>query len=184
MNKSELVDYLERINDALRHPATLHIYGSAACILLDEPDRTSLDIDVAGPYSQADEADVRRAAAAAGVPVNPGDAYSGDHIEWVGPIRLCLRPPVPGSEVMLWQGAQLRLQTGPVADLVASKLIRYDAIDRSDIQYLVTQNRTPFSDIETAARQLPPPFARDPLVTENLENLRADMAIWGVSADD
>ena len=180
MNKSELVSYLERMDRALERPATLYIYGSAACILLDEPDRTSLDIDVAGPYSQADEADVRQAAEVAGVPVNPGDDYDGDHIEWIGPLRLCLQPPVAGCEVPLWQGAKLRLQTGPVADLVASKLIRYDEIDRSDVQYLVTQSQPAFSDVEAAAKRLPAPFARDPLVLDNLENLRADMEMWGV----
>jgi hypothetical protein len=184
MNKPELISYLEHMDRALEKPATLYIYGSAACILLDEPDRTSLDIDVAGPYSQADEADVRQAAEAAGLPVNPGEEYGGDHIEWVGPLRLCLQPPVAGAEVTLWQGGKLRLQTGPVADLVASKLIRYDEIDRSDVQYLVTQSRTLFSDIEAAARRLPAPFARDPLVLDNLENLRSDMTMWGVSPDD
>lgn len=178
MNKAELIGYLERIDGALRGPATLYVYGSAACILMDEPDRTSLDIDVAGPYSQADEADVRQAAAAAGVPVNPGEEYAGDHIEWVGPLRLCLQPPAGDGGVLLWQGERLRLLTGSVAALVASKLIRYDAIDRADVQYLLTQVRTPFSQIEEAVRQLPGPFARDPLVVENLENLCADMAMW------
>jgi hypothetical protein len=126
MNKVELIGYLEGIDRALETPATLYIYGSAACILMDEPERTSLDIDVAGPYSQADEADVRRAAGRAGLPVNPGEDYGGDHIEWVGPLRLCLQPPVAGAEMTLWQGSKLCIRTGPVADLVASKLIRCD----------------------------------------------------------
>ena len=184
MNKAELTDYLERIDGALQAPATLCIYGSAACILMDEPGRTSLDIDVAAPYSQADESDFRRAAEAAGVPVNPGEDYGGDHVEWVGPLRLCLQRPEAGTETTLWQGAKLRLQTGPVSELIASKLIRYDAIDRTDVQYLMAQAHTPFDEIEAAAKRLPGPFARDPLVAENLENLRADMAQWGVTADD
>ena len=111
MNKSELVSYLERMDRALERPATLYIYGSAACILLDEPDRTSLDIDVAGPYSQADEADVRQAAEVAGVPVNPGDDYDGDHIEWIGPLRLCLQPPVAGTELALYQAKSRAFHT-------------------------------------------------------------------------
>lgn len=184
MNKAELIVYLERIDRGLQAPATLYLYGSAACILLDEPDRTSLDIDVAGPYSQADEADVRRAAESAGLPVNPGDDYEGDHIEWVGPLRLCLQPPLVGAGMTLWRGAKLCLQTGSVADLVASKLIRYDETDQSDIRYLLTQSPTPYADIESAAKRLPDSFARDPLVIENLANLRADMAMWGVSCDD
>lgn len=47
----------------MKASATLHIYGSAAFMLLDEPERTSLDIDVAAPYSVVDEGDLRRAAA-------------------------------------------------------------------------------------------------------------------------
>ena len=184
MNKSELIRYLERIDGALRKPATLYVYGSAAFILLDEPDRSSLDVDVAGPYSQVDEADVRQAAESAGLPVNPGEGYDGDHIEWVGPLRLCLRPPSPDAGMTLWQGSRLRIQTGSAADLVASKLIRYDEIDRSDVQYLVSQSGLSFADIEAAAGRLPAPFASDPVVRENLENLRSDIEMWGIRPRD
>ena len=179
MNKPELIAYLEGMDRALRAPATLHIYGSAACILLDEPDRTSLDVDVAGPYSSIDQGDLRQAAEAVGLPVNPEDDYAGDHIEWIGPLRLCLQPPVEGKTMTLWQGTKLRVQTGAIADLIASKLIRYDDIDRSDIQYLLAQSRAPFGDIEAAAVRLPAPFARDPVVRDNLCNLKTDMAAWG-----
>ena len=58
VNKADLVGYLERLDRALSSPATLHIYGSAAFMLLDEPDRTSLDIDVAAPYSNVDLGDL------------------------------------------------------------------------------------------------------------------------------
>ena len=44
MNKTDLLGYLERLDGALKAPATLHIYGSAAFMLLDEPERTSLDV--------------------------------------------------------------------------------------------------------------------------------------------
>lgn len=157
MNKRELIAYLEGIDQALQSQATLYIYGSAACILLDEPDRTSLDVDVAGPYSSVDEGDLRKAADLVGLPVNPDESYSGDHIEWVGPLRLCLQPPVEGRGLTLWQGARLRIRTGDVADLVASKLIRYDDLDRSDIQYLLASCRLPFPEIARAAARLPPP---------------------------
>jgi hypothetical protein len=77
MNKSELKTYLERIDAALEQPAMLYIFGSAACILMDEPDRTSLDIDVAAPYSVADYADIEQAAEAAGLPINPNESLGG-----------------------------------------------------------------------------------------------------------
>ncbi len=179
MNKSELIAYLEGIDQALRAKALLYIYGSAACILLDEPDRTSLDVDVAGPYSSVDEGDLRQAAGAVGLPVNPADDYAGDHIEWIGPLRLCLQPPVEGRGLTLWQGKKLQVRTGAIPDLIASKLIRYDEIDQSDIRYLLAQGHVTFTEIEGATAQLPPVFSNDPLVLENLANLKTDMALWG-----
>lgn len=44
MNKAELVAYLERVDSEWKSPAALHIHGSAAFMLLDEPEWTSLDI--------------------------------------------------------------------------------------------------------------------------------------------
>jgi len=62
MDKKELISYLHQIDRRLSAPTSLCVYGSAAFILLDEPDRTSLDIHVAGPYSQADLGELRQAA--------------------------------------------------------------------------------------------------------------------------
>ncbi len=178
MDRPELLAYLEGLDNALRDQATLYIYGSAACILLGEPDRTSLDVDVAGPYSDVDQGDLRQAAESVGLPVNPADDYAGDHIEWVGPLRLCLQPPVEAQTLTLWQGAKLRVRTGPIANLIASKLIRYDEIDQSDIRYLLTQGAVDIADVEAAVTRLPVPFALDPLVRENLHNLKADREMW------
>jgi hypothetical protein len=178
MNKQELLAHLEALDRALQQPATLYIYGSAASILLDEPDRTSLDVDVAAPYSTVDQVDLWHAAQEIGFPVNPADDYSGDHIEWVGPLRLCLPPPVAGTELTLWQGARLRIQTGSLAALIASKLIRYDELDRGDIQYLLAQGRVSFFEVESAVSRLPAGFATDSVVQDNLVNLKADMQLW------
>lgn len=116
-------------------------------------------------------------------PVNPPEEYDGEHLEWVGPLRLCLPPPSAGSGMTLWRGARLHLRTGSIADLIASKLIRYDETDRSDIQYLLRQARTAFADIAAATERLPAPFASDALVRENLENLRTDMDAWSLQND-
>ena len=179
MNKIELTAYLEKIDKALEHPAILCIYGSAAYILLDEPDRTSLGMDIAGPYSNADYSDFRKAAAVAGLPVNPDEQYSGNHIEWISGLRLCLPQPSPDTDVILWQGTLLTLKTVAIEKLVASKLIRYDEIDQSDIRYLVAHRKTAFSRIEAAVTLLPHPFNCDPVVLENLQNLKTDMGMWG-----
>jgi len=174
VNKQQLLDHLGRLDAGLTAPATLCIYGSAAGILLDEPERTSLDLDVAAPYSQADFADVARAAANAGLPVNPAPDVQVDHLEWIQATRLCLAPPVAERLVTLWQGTRLKIVTVPPADLIASKLIRYDALDQADIAYLLSQQRLAWSDVAAAVQRLPEPFRHDPVIRDNLENLKAD----------
>ncbi len=179
MNKTELITYLEKIDSALCDHATLHIYGSGACMLLDEPDRTSLDLDIAGPYSAVDEIDLRDAAESAGLPVNPPENYQGNHIEWIGSLRLCLQPPTENNTIILWQGRKLKIVTASIPALVASKLIRYDEIDQGDIRYLLSQGHFSYSEIRNAALRLPPQFAADHVVKDNLLNLKTDMEIWG-----
>jgi len=178
MDKKELVFYLEKIDQALQNPSSLCVYGSAAFILLDEPDRTSLDIDIAGPYSQADMGELRRAAEAAGLPFNPEEPSQNNHIEWVSHLRLCLAVPQPDSEILLWRGRFLTVTTVSIPDLIASKLIRYDEVDQSDVQYLIAQRPVSYKDIQTAVRRLPPPFGRDTLLLENLELLKQDIELW------
>jgi hypothetical protein len=178
MDKRELVSYLERLDAALSAPSELYIYGSAVVILLDAPGRTSLDIDVAGPYSSVQPTEFARASEAAGLPVNPDDpAYSGNHLEWVGPLRLCLPPP-DGSGMTLWRGMRLTVRTGNAADIIASKLIRYDETDKADIQFLCTQAPVTMDAVRAAADALPAPFRDDALVRENLGNLAVDLLLW------
>lgn len=178
MNKSQLVTYLEHIDARLHNEAMLYIYGSAAFILLDEPERTSLDIDVAAPYCRLDERAFRDAASNAGLPVNPDLDTANDHIEWISSLRLCLPKPSADSDIVLWRGYNLTVTTGAIPALIASKLIRYDAVDRSDVQYLLSQHPVALTDVALAVRALPPPFNQDAVVLDNLENLRSDMAAW------
>ena len=178
MNKSQLVAYLERIDAALPGEAMLYIYGSAAFILLDEPERTSLDIDVAAPYCRVDERVFRDAASNAGLPVNPDLDTAKDHIEWISSLRLCLPKPSADSDIVLWRGRNMTVKTVAIPALIASKLIRYDAVDRSDVQYLLAQHPVALNDVAMAVGSLPPPFDQDAIVLENLKNLKNDMAVW------
>jgi hypothetical protein len=178
MDKSELILYLEKIDRALNSDVTLYVLGGAALILLDEPDRTSLDVDVAAPYSEADFGDLEQAALAAGLPVNPSEHTSSEHIEWIAPLRLCLPKPDPDTDMTLWQGGKLTVKTVCLPGLIASKLIRYDEIDQADILYLCSSRTVEHSDVEAAVRTLPPAFRKDPVVLDNLENLKVDMGLW------
>ena len=147
-------------------------------MLLGEEDRFSVDMDIAGPYSVVNERALAVAAQSIGWPVNPPDDFPGDYIEWVGPARLCLAVPARETAPVLWQGSRLTLFTVPPADLIASRLIRYDPTDQADIQFLQIQARVRFEDIAEAAHRLPPPFRDDALVRENLHNLGRDLERW------
>ena len=138
---------------------------------------------MAGPYSEANQSDLKHAAQKAGLPINPTPDHTGNYIEWVGPLRLCLPQPVSGSSLTLWQGKNLIIKTGSVADLVASKLIRYDEIDQGDIQYLLQSYPISFEAIQAAVKCLPQPFADDPMLHDNLANLCIDMKTWRTCHD-
>lgn len=178
MDKSKLLEYLSAMDEALSEETDLVVYGSAAFILLDEEGRTSLDIDVAAPYSRVNYPDFCRAAGRAGLPVNPPEETPHDHIEWISSLRLCLRKPQAEDEIVLWRGKRLTVKTVPAVDLIASKLIRYDPIDQADIQHVYRMAMPSFARIQSAVAALPAPFNTDPLVLENLENLRADSRMW------
>lgn len=178
MNPSSLREHLARLDAALGEPAKLCVYGSAALMLMGEDDRFSVDMDIAGPYSDVNERALETAARQISLPVNPPEDFSDDHIEWVGPERLCLAVPSPDKVVRLWQGHRLTLFTLPPADLIASRLIRYDPTDQADIQFLLTHFRTGFEEVAQAVERLPAAFRNDALVRDNLDNLRRDMSRW------
>jgi hypothetical protein len=178
MDRNTLLEYLKRIDSLLKGNAILYVYGSVPLILLGQEDRTSLDMDVAAPYSEADFADIEYAAGESGLPVNPDETASSDHMEWIQALRLCLPPPDTKSDVVLWQGRKLTIKTLAPARLIASKLIRYDEIDQADVQFLCRQANVRFEDVAAAARLLPAPFRDDVLVRANLANLKTDMQMW------
>ncbi len=178
MNSTSLREHLARLDAALSEPGRLCVYGSAALMLMGEEDRFSVDVDVAGSYSVINERALAAAAQQIGLPVNPPADFGGDHIEWVGPSRLCLALPSQENVVRLWQGNRLTVFTLPPADLIASRLIRYDPTDQADIQFLLTHFPIRFEEVAQAAGRLPAAFRDDALVRENLENFRQDLPRW------
>lgn len=174
-------EYFVRL-DALVAPGTvLFVYGGAAVALLGSDIRTTMDVDVAEPYSHFDRAAFAAASAQAGLPVNPGVDHEAAFLELVGALRLCVPEPTaekPGLE--LFRGENLTVRTGSAADLIASKLVRYDEQDQQDIQFLLKAGAVRLSAVRESVERLPMAFREDALVLENLGNLERDMKIWGV----
>ncbi len=72
----------------------------------------------------------------------------------------------------------MKVFTVSPADLIASKLIRYDDIDQSDINYLVFQMNISFESIAEAVTRLPKSFRDDVMLQENLISLKQDIMLW------
>jgi len=178
MDKNRILKIFGVIDDHLESSALLCLYGSGAFILLDEEDRTSLDLDIAAPYSQVEFPDFNRAVELAGLSINPEEDTNSDHIEWVSVVRLCLADPSTTESIVLWEGKKLEVFTVSPADLIASKLIRYDEIDQSDVHYLVFQMNITFEAIEQAVERLPDSFRKDVIITDNLAILKQDILSW------
>ena len=61
---------------------------------------------------------------------------------------------------------------------MASKLIRYDETDQSDVQFLHKLSRFTLDSVDAAVKTLPKPFDSDALVLQNLANLKTDLDTW------
>ncbi|HMO50753.1 MAG TPA: hypothetical protein PKE26_08605 [Kiritimatiellia bacterium] len=177
MDRAALERLLTAVDDHLDEPATMVVYGAAAFMLLGEELRTSIDVDVAGPYCSGNIANLRRAIEKAGYAINPPPHLNQDHIEWVSVERLSLEPP-DEQALSLWRGRYLHVITVSPAALIASKLIRYDATDQSDIRTLGFRMNVSWEHVKDAVKRLPPTFRDDAIVQENLENLKRDMMLW------
>lgn len=174
-------EYFARL-DALVAPGTvLYVYGGAAVALLGSGIRTTMDVDVAEPYSHFDRAAFVEASARAGLPVNPGEDYEQAFLELVGAFRLCVpEPTASNAGLELFKGKNLTVRTGSAADLIASKLVRYDEQDQQDIQFLLKAGAVAVAAVRESVSRLPTAFREDALVRENLDNLERDMKMWGV----
>ena len=174
-------EYFVRL-DALVAPGTvLYVYGGAAVALLGSNIRTPMGVDVAEPYSHFDRAAFAEASAQAGLPVNPGADYEQAFLELVGAFRLCVPEPTDAkAALVLFEGKNLTVRTGSAADLIASKLVRYDEQDQQDVQFLLKAGAVTLAAVRESVSRLPATFREDALVRENLDNLERDMKMWGV----
>ena len=185
--KIEVIDeltirrYFDALDSLVGTNTVLYVFGGAAVALLGSRIRTTMDIDIAEPFSRIDRAAFCAASAKAGLPVNPAPDYDAAFIELVGPFRLSLpRPDAASGGMVLYSGVNLTVKTGSPADLVASKLVRYDEQDQQDIQFLMGEGGATMKEVMASVERLQPAFREDSLVRENLENLVTDLGIWGM----
>lgn len=179
INEQTVREYFSRLDALVGSKTELFVIGGSAVALLGAKIRTTVDVDVAMPYSMMDVAAFAEASEKAGLPVNPAFGYQGAYIELVQPLMLTLpRPKSDETLPVLFQGTNLTVRTGSGADLVASKLYRYSEQDQEDIQFLMLRGGVTLEAVRESVSRLPERFRDDVLVTENLGNLERDAEQW------
>jgi len=161
--RQDLKKILDRIDDNLTEPQTICLIGSAASILMGQPDRGTEDIDVWSRASLLKERILRSAVEAAGLLFDPSD----DEPEL--PYVQIIHPgivQVPGYDPetsrwlgqeaeTVWAGHRLTVTTPPPAAIIASKMIRFEDRDITDSIWLMTARDVDAKTIMRAIRQLP-----------------------------
>ena len=181
IDESVLRGYFERLDPLVRPGTDLFVIGGAAVALLGAKIRTTVDIDIAAPYSRVDLSNFTKASAEAGLPVNPALGYEGAYIEYVEPLMLTLPEPCSkNSGIILFRGFNFTVRTGSCADIIASKLFRYSEKDIGDIRFLMESANVSIAQVKESVSRLPPRFREDVLVRENLANLEEDSLLWRV----
>lgn len=181
---ASMTEYFSRLDELVPEKTVLYLYGGAAVIMYGATIRTTLDIDIAAPYSRVNPVRFSEWSAAAGIPVNPSKFDNDVCVEFVQADRLSLPVPkdIASDAVAVFTGCNLTVLAAAPADIIASKLVRYNEHDQQDMQYLIGVGRVTYASICEAVSRLPPTFREDVLVRENLENLKSDMAIWGIES--
>lgn len=152
LGKSEWTEKLSQIG--AQSSAQLCLIGSAACIFSGMESRTSIDLDVWRPSSKFDEKSLQNAVESAGLLYNPThEALDRPYIQVVEP-GICQTGTFDKSETMMEAGS-LTVTRPPIANLIASKLVRCEARDLEDIAYLLTKYQPDPDQIQQAVESMP-----------------------------
>jgi transcriptional regulator with XRE-family HTH domain len=155
IEKATLEGLLAALGETLAEPTTLCIVGSAAAILLGQPERQTPDIDIWGPESDFDIGALRRACAQAGLlydprgEVDPGAVY-----------LQILRPgitmfPEHFAAERIGRFGKLTLVMPPPVLIVATKLARGLESDIEDAAWWMRERDLSIAAVEAAIALIP-----------------------------
>ena len=168
MNRKELIEVFERIDDALTPSQTLCVIGASAILGYGHSTRQTDDIDVWRPASRINDRQIVRAAKAAGIAVDRGtELPEGVYIRLIEPGVVQLPAFEDGvwstgeKKVTIWTGEKLTVEAPPPSIVAAAKLVR--AADRNidDCVYLVRAKNLSEDVIRRAIRKITDPMARE-----------------------
>ena len=149
------IEWEEKLNTIGKHTtAKLCLIGSAACIFSGMRGRTSIDLDVWKPKSQFDLPTFRAAVESAGLELNPTEEIvERPYIQIVEP-GICQTGDFSTTEGLMQTGS-LEITRPPIANIIASKLVRASAKDLEDIAHLITSFNPMVEEVEKAINTMP-----------------------------
>ena len=77
VNEEIAMEYFEKLDKRVSAGTELFVFGGSAIGLLGAKVRTTIDIDIAAPYSRVNLEEFKKASAELGFPVNPDPSYQG-----------------------------------------------------------------------------------------------------------
>lgn len=144
-NKTQWIDALDDLGAELAERSdsqitSLCVIGSVACMFDGDSARTSMDCDVWAPASNYNRALLAEAATAVGLLFDPTqEVVARPYLQIVTPGIVQLGSFDAGGVPIKSTGG-LSLAHPPVSNLIASKLLRADAKDISDISGLLSRH--------------------------------------------
>jgi F0F1-type ATP synthase epsilon subunit len=150
-----MTEALARLGANLKHPTRLVLIGSSVGMFYGQPGRMTEDIDVWTPKSLVDIADLMQACEQAGIVFDP----QGYDVPNGMPYLQMIKPGI--VHVGKWTSDEHMMQTGnltvvhpPVANIIASKLVRCSDSDIEDIIYLMERCSLEMADVRNAVQTL------------------------------
>lgn len=155
IEKGMLEELLAEVGAKLAVPATICVVGSAAAILLGQPERQTPDIDIWAPESDFDTMALRCACEAVGLLFDPRGELRPDEI-----YLQILRPgitmfPEHFAVEKLGRFGNLTVVMPPPELIVATKLARADERDIEDAAWWVRVRNLSVERIDQAIRFIP-----------------------------
>ena len=172
LNRLQWEEKLAAIGEHLRalgSAATLEIIGAWPVMEAGLEGRTSLDLDVWMPASDADRTALAKACVAAGLDFNPTGETDRPYVQLVQPGIIEVPEHVP-VEAGRW-GA-LTIITPPPAALAAMKLVRAEPKDLADVLFLCSRHGLGKEDVAHYVQRIRDPQKRQ-TAEENLVYLEA-----------
>lgn len=167
LNRREWEEKLAAIGEYLRQhdaPATLEIIGAWPVMEAGLEGRTSLDLDVWMPASDADRPALAAACEAAGLDFDPTGETDRPYLQLVVPGIVAIPPHVP---VKAGRWGALTILTPPPAALAAMKLVRAEPKDIADVLFLCSRHGLTREQVAEYVRRIPDSHQRQ-TAEENL----------------